>query len=272
MGAGYREPLVTVAGPSLALVFLALTTVMLVADLQRPERFYYILTRPNPRSWLVWGSYFLAVHGALAAGWLIAGWLGWAGTLAALALPAMALAVLAAGYTSFLFAQGLARDLWQGPFSAIDLLAQAGAAGSAALLLTSFVIAPSRDVREILAWVLFGSVAAHLILLACEHGLAPHPSEHYALASATILRGAHARVFWTGAVLAGGLVPLGLLLLVAWGLPQALLVLAAALALAGGFAWDHVWVEGDRVCRSASRWSLVAGRWWLVAGRWSLES
>jgi hypothetical protein len=41
--------------PALGLLFLALTSVLLVADLKRPERFYLILTHPNSRSWLVRG-------------------------------------------------------------------------------------------------------------------------------------------------------------------------------------------------------------------------
>src|SRR2546422_4031050 len=38
--------------------------------------FYYILVRPNWRSWMVWGAYFLTAHGAIAAAWMIAGWYG----------------------------------------------------------------------------------------------------------------------------------------------------------------------------------------------------
>lgn len=243
---GDQSALTTVAGPLLALAFLAMTMVMLVADLERPERFYYILTRSNWRSWLVWGAYILGAHGALAALWLLVGWLGPLGLLDLLALPVMATATLAAIYTSFLFAQGLGRDLWQGPYSAVDLAAQAGAAGAAALLLASFWIEGAAGTRTALAWVLFGTVGTHLLLLAVEHGLAPHPSEHFALASATVVRGAYARHFWAGVVLAGGLVPLALVLLVVWGMPDGALGLAAVLALAGGFAWDHVWVEAGQ--------------------------
>ena len=80
---------------------------MLVADLERPERFYYILTRSNWRSWLVWGAWFLTGHGAISALWLAAGWFGWTGVLTVLAWPAIAFAILATAYTGFLFAQGL---------------------------------------------------------------------------------------------------------------------------------------------------------------------
>ena len=43
-------------------------------------------------------------------------------------------AILATSYTGFLFAQGRGRDLWQGPFAPIDLIAQSAAAGPAAVV------------------------------------------------------------------------------------------------------------------------------------------
>ena len=44
--------------------------------LERPERFFYILIRPNWRSWMVWGAYFLTMQGAIGAAWIAAGWFG----------------------------------------------------------------------------------------------------------------------------------------------------------------------------------------------------
>ena len=67
-------PLVTRAAPIISIVFIALTALVLIADLKRPERFFYILTRSNWRSWMVWGTWFLTAHGALSALWLFAGW------------------------------------------------------------------------------------------------------------------------------------------------------------------------------------------------------
>ena len=60
-----HSPLTTFVGPAISLVFLMITTILLVADLERPERFYYILVRPNWRSWMVWGAYFLTAQGAI---------------------------------------------------------------------------------------------------------------------------------------------------------------------------------------------------------------
>ena len=43
-----------VASPAAALAFIGITTVVFIAHLKRPDRFYYILIKPNARSWLVW--------------------------------------------------------------------------------------------------------------------------------------------------------------------------------------------------------------------------
>ena len=64
-------------------------------------------------------------------------------------------------YTGFLFAQGLARDLWQGPQSTIDLLAQAVVEGCAVLLLAALVpgVTAARGVVPTLALTLVGAMA-----------------------------------------------------------------------------------------------------------------
>ncbi|HZE66018.1 MAG TPA: 4Fe-4S dicluster domain-containing protein, partial [Sporichthyaceae bacterium] len=56
----------TVVGPAIALAALAVTGVLLVADLKRPERFFYLLTKPNPHSWLFLGAVALGAFGAMA--------------------------------------------------------------------------------------------------------------------------------------------------------------------------------------------------------------
>ena len=120
--------------PLVALVFFALTGAILVADLEHPARFYMIFTRPQWRSWLVKGAFILAGYGAVL---LVHAWFALSGrphrilALAALGLP---LAVAAAIYTAYLFAQAKARDLWQNPLLPAHLLVQAVLAGAAALL------------------------------------------------------------------------------------------------------------------------------------------
>jgi formate-dependent nitrite reductase membrane component NrfD len=240
---GYTGSVLTIAAPALSIVFITLTAVVLIVDLERPERFYYILTRSNWRSWMVWGAYFLTAHGVLSAAWLAAGWFEWRGAFVPLAIPVVAAAILATSYTGFLFAQGLGRDLWQGPSAAIDLVAQAAVAGSAALLICAALMGDADALVTVLGRILAVALGAHLVILLFEHALAPSPTRHHELAVRTITRGAYARLFWGAAVLAGGVLPA---LILALDAPAAVASLAALLALAGSTAWEYIWVEAGQ--------------------------
>ena len=244
---GFDGPLITTVAPALSLVFVTLTAVVLIVDLERPERFYYILTRSNWRSWMVWGAYFLTAHGAISGAWLAAGWLGADRAFDIMVVPVLIIATLATSYTGFLFAQGLGRDLWQGPSAAIDLIAQSAAAGAASLLVASAIIGESAaHAVPLLGWLLAGSVIAHLLFVMFEHVLSPSPTRHHELATQTILKGAYSRLFWGGAILGGGVVPVLMLLTIGASSSPAMTALAALLALAGGAAWEYIWVEAGQ--------------------------
>jgi Fe-S-cluster-containing dehydrogenase component/formate-dependent nitrite reductase membrane component NrfD len=246
---GDTNALVSIVAPAISLVFVTATSIVLIVDLERPERFYYILTRGNSRSWLVWGTWFLIAHGAISAAWLAAGWMGWPGALVALAVPALIAAGLATSYTGFLFAQGLGRDLWQGEHSAIDLIVQSASAGAATLLLIAAVSRGNDGVLVVFIPVLFVSVMVHLAILVFQNLLSKSPTRHHELALDTIRRGPYARLFWGGAIVAGGVLPAALLsaeFLGGPGLAMATVPGAAILALAGGAAWDYVWVEAGQ--------------------------
>jgi Fe-S-cluster-containing dehydrogenase component/formate-dependent nitrite reductase membrane component NrfD len=248
---GHQGSLVTMVAPAISTVFIGLTSAVLVFDLERPERFYYILTRSNWRSWLVWGSWFLAGHGTISGVWLLAGWFGWTGVLTLLAWPAILFALLATAYTGFLFAQGLARDLWQGPHAAIDLIAQSGAAGAATLLLASSFLnvhdgSGLGAAQSLLAWIAAGSLAVHVLILIFENVLAPSPTRHHELAVGTITRGAYSRLFWGLAIAAGGVLPILALAGMPAAGPTTITLAACVLALAGGAAWEYIWVEAGQ--------------------------
>jgi formate-dependent nitrite reductase membrane component NrfD len=232
-----------IVGPMISLVFLVLTAVLLIADLERPERFHYILLRPNWRSWMVWGAYFLTAQGLLTAAWIAAAWFE-SVLVAWLFWPLVICSVLTTGYTGFLFAQGLARDLWQGPQSTIDLFAQAIVEGSAVMLLASLIpgMGDPRFTRA-LAITLVVSMLVHLALVVFEHLLAPSPTRHHKLAVAAIRRGAFSKLFWAGALATAA--ASAALAAVASDMPAALGA-AAALALAGSFAWEYIWVEAGQ--------------------------
>jgi Fe-S-cluster-containing dehydrogenase component/formate-dependent nitrite reductase membrane component NrfD len=240
-----RSPLTTMIGPAISLVFLTVTAIVLVADLQRPERFYYILIRPNWRSWMVWGAYLLTAQGLLTAAWLAAALLEYDSILSGLLWPAIASSILTTIYTGFLFAQGLARDLWQGPQSTIDLLAQAVVEGAAVLLLAAAVPAVGADpgVVPVLAGILTIAMLVHLGIVSFEQLLGRSPTLHHRLAVAAIRQGSFAPLFWGGAI---GMSIVSLMVgALAATVPMASAI-AAVLALAGGFAWEYIWVEAGQ--------------------------
>jgi len=242
---GDRSPLTIVVAPAISFVFLLITTMLLVADLERPERFYFILVRPNWRSWMVWGAYFLTIQGALTALWLGAVIVGWTSLHVLLFWPLVITSLLKTCYTGFLFKQGLARDLWQGPQSTIDLLAQAVVEGSAVLLLVSFVpgVHADRILVPALAATLVAAMLVHLALVAFEYLLAASPTRHHELAVIAIRRGPFAKLFWAGAIATATMS--AALAALSSGVPAGLGV-AAALALAGSFAWEYIWVEAGQ--------------------------
>jgi formate-dependent nitrite reductase membrane component NrfD len=240
---GTRTPLTTIVGPAISLVFLILTAVILVVDLERPERFYYILVRPNFRSWMVWGAFFLTAQGALTSLWLAAAIAGAGALLPFLLWPLAVVSLLTTAYTGFLFAQGLARDLWQGPQSTLDLIAQAIVEGAAALLVASAIPGVPADPRLVpaLAATLAVALFVHVALIVFENVIVLSPTRHHELATSAVRRGAFAPLFWGGAV--------GTALAAAAGAAVRApvpLAVAAMLALAASFAWEYVWVAAGQ--------------------------
>ena len=244
---GDRSALTTLAAPLVAAFFSALTAAVLVMDLERPERFYYILTRPNWSSWMARGAFILAAHGILAGLWLLAGLMDWPGLVTACAVLALPVALAATGYTGLLFAQGLARDLWQGPHATIDLIAQAAAEGGAALLIAALFTGADPWVLRALGWTLAGATTLHLLILISENLLAPSPTMHHELAVRAIREGAYSRLFWAGALGLGGVAPLLLFgAALASGFSMFALIPLALVALAGSLAWEYIWVEAGQ--------------------------
>jgi Fe-S-cluster-containing dehydrogenase component/formate-dependent nitrite reductase membrane component NrfD len=222
------------AAPLLALIFLGLTTALLVADLKRPERFLYLITKGNRHSWLVIGAFILMGYGAVATIWLLAALAGSPGALVATAVPAIALAVAAAGYSAFLFGQAEGRDFWQSPLLLPHLLAGAILAGAACLILAGAAIGTDATARAGLATVLGAAIAANALLLFAELA-GSHASADAAQAARLITRGHYRGRFWGGVALLGTAAPLVLLWL---GAPA----LAALCALAGAWIWEDTWV------------------------------
>ncbi len=204
-----------IAAPLVGAVFAAVTAVLLISDLKRPERFYYLLTKPNLSSWLVWGGVILGVFAAVVGIWFLGGVFGADGLVEAMAWPAIPAAVMTAGYTAFLFGQAEGRDLWQSPVLFWHLQAQALMAGGGALLVVAPFLDTSPSTVAAIGVTFTVATAAHLLMLLVELG-GTHSTRNAEVAAHIIVRGRYAKTFWFGSVL------------------LSLVVLAGGLALAHG--------------------------------------
>ena len=241
-GVSSAGPVAGLAAPVISLVFLALTTALLVLDLKRPDRFLYLLFKPNWRSWLVWGGWILMAHGLLGAGWLAAGSRQSYRALFVLAWPVLLVAAASAGYSAFLFGQAEGRDFWQNPLVLPHLFLAAATAGCASLLLGALAVSGDPRVAEGLAMALWFLLAASVIVLFAET-LTSHGSQDAARAARLITRGPYRVRFWWGVVLGGTVLPLVLLLNPSLPLTSAA---AAVLALGGLWLWEDLWVRAGQ--------------------------
>ncbi|KAF0246328.1 MAG: 4Fe-4S [Planctomycetota bacterium] len=227
----------------IALVFTAITCLLLVLDLKRPERFYLILTRPNWSSWLVWGTLALMAFSGICAAWFVASLAGWTGLMRALAWPAVVLSAGAAGYSAFLFRQARGRDFWLSPILLLQLLVAAVLAGAAALMLASL-----HEPEALFGRILLGAVAAHAVVLLAE--LFPrHGGAGARTAVRTITRGVFLGDF-VMILVTGHLFPFAMLAgyLVSDGdnPDQFRYRIAAIGALAGLYTYERVWIKAGQ--------------------------
>jgi Fe-S-cluster-containing dehydrogenase component/formate-dependent nitrite reductase membrane component NrfD len=240
--------LFTRVAPSMSLVFLALTTALLVMDLKRPERFAYILLKPNWRSWLVWGAWILMAFGVAGAAWLAAGMTGRSDLLQLALIPAVLLALGTAGYSAFLFGQAEGRDFWQSPLVLPHLIVAAVVAGAAALSIAAAMStqeSPRADPITTLWPLMFLALVAHGFLVALEV-FNRHAVHDASLAARLIRRGSYRATFWGGVVLGGVVLPIALLIAGAAVDSAMLSTLAALLALAGLWLWEDMWVKAGQ--------------------------
>lgn len=247
------DSLTTIAAGLVSLLFVGLTTALLVLDLEKPERFISILIRPQWRSWLTRGA-FILIGFTLVAGiwWLIevgayyevisaeiaesvrpvALWVG---------LP---LALGMAVYTAYLLAQAEGRDLWQSPLLPVHLVIQALMAGSGAFLIMALFIKDLPDNLLNVSWIIFlvAIIVDLFVLLVGEFSI-PHASEIAARAAHDISRGRYRHHFWWGTIVLGHVLPL-ILALSAYWLTDALIAGAAAgvCAIVGLYLYEFAFI------------------------------
>ena len=213
-------------GLIVSLIFMGFTGGLLVKDLDRPDRFLYVLLRPQWKSWLVRGAYIITGFGGLVSLKLLDNYLELG--LAWLWIPGLVFAGLGAVYTAFLFNQARARDLWQTPIqSAIHMLVHAIMAGSVVMM----IIAP--DSSQWMANILLWGIVANMIIMAKEI-LMPHDTPDTKKAIHLMTKGYYSKYFWAGIVM-GSLIPI----VVLSAFPSMSLI-AGGLALVGIYLTEFV--------------------------------
>jgi len=228
-------------GAIVALIFLAITGVLLIMDLGRPDRFLNVLLRPQWQSWLTRGAYIITGYGGLLTVWLVASLTGYAAILKFIEPLGIVFALLSAVYTAFLFAQAKGRDFWQSPMLGLHMLVHSVMAGSAVFLLCSFVRPLGGSFSKFVVYIAIGSIVLHLITLAIELTTTHSTEDAHAVAS-MIFDGEFSSAFWFGMVLAGNLLPLMFLLLG----PAGAAVPAGILILIGLWFAEHIWVKAPQ--------------------------
>ena len=115
------------------LSFLAITGLLLIIDLDRPERFLYVVLRPNWDSWLVRGAYILAGYGGVLAASTMVILLDMdRSILAYLAIAGIPLAILTGVYTAWLLRQAKGRSWSEDSLLPAKFLLETVIAGAAA--------------------------------------------------------------------------------------------------------------------------------------------
>ncbi|NJN94093.1 MAG: polysulfide reductase NrfD [Anaerolineales bacterium] len=248
------NPMLALVGNFTGLLFIGLTTLLLVLDLDQPLKFHTILTRPQWQSWLTRGAFILVGFTLVAGLWFLLEGAAFLGLIdsaiaAAIRLPVLvigfALAIAAAVYTAFLFGQAEGRDLWQSTLLPAHLVIQALMVGSATLLALGPFVLMAPVMTTALLWIFGVSLAVDLfVTLLGEFGM-PHASEVAARAAHAISHGKYRIYFWAGSIVLGHLLPLALLLIVGLTnfLPApGLLFIAAIMTIVGLYLFEYAFV------------------------------
>jgi len=245
-GSGTGFAVIDWVAPLLAGLFLAATGALLVADLKRPDRFYYLLTKGRWGSWLVRGAVILSVYAVVLGVWFLAGVTGATDLVAVMIWIAVPVGLATAAYTAFLFGQAEARDLWQSPVLVWHMVAGAVAVGGGAgMVLALFSDIPS-EATAAFTWSLIGGTAA-LGLIALAELTGRHPTRNIADAMHHLTQGVYSLEWWAGGQLLGVVLPLALGVIAVSGAgPDWLAALGGLAAMAGIWFSDDAFVKAGQ--------------------------
>ncbi len=239
---GFLEPIgMLYFGILAALVFLLITTALLVKDLDQPKRFLYVVLRPQWKSWLVRGGYALTIFGGSLTLLIVGALLG-SDVLGQIGIVLGVLsAIVTAVYTAYLFAQAKGRDFWQSPVLALHMLIHSFTAGAAFFAVLAIFDLPSEGWLFYLRLVMAVGIGLNLVVMLIELTTS-HMTQEAKLTAELITKGRYKQLFWWGVVIVGNLLPLILMLSgMAYGVQ-----IGGLLALVGIYLTEKIWVEAPQ--------------------------
>ena len=244
--------LISNTAPALiSLIFTGITTALLVADLEHPTRFLYIVFRPQWRSWLTRGAFILIAFSLFSTYWLFASFFD-ERFIYNLSTPLLTvgslLALGTACYTAFLFGQAEGRDLWQSPLLPIQFIVRSVLLGAA----TYWFIALALDAESTLhlvEWIILFSVIIDFAMVTLGEFAMPHSSE-VAARAAKLMRTGHYRKLTIGLWLCVGcflpVIFLGLIPANVENTPLILKGIAVMAVFVGLAAYEYAFIEAPQ--------------------------
>ncbi len=242
---GFAEvnPMAQWAGIGIGLLFLAITGLLLVLDLDRPDRFLNVLFRPQWNSWLTKGGYAITAYGGLLTLLAIIAWFEWTSIEMPIMWITAFIAILVAIYTAFLFAQAKGRDFWQSPTLSMHMLIHSFLAGAAIFSILSVFVESGESWLPYLKNVMIVGLIVNLFTMLIEL-VTTHPTDDAKRTVDMILKGRYKNKFWFGVLLFGNIIPL--LVLFFGGTEALILAVAGTILLIGIYITEDIWVEAPQ--------------------------
>ena len=229
-----------------AMVFMLLTTILLIKDLSQPKRFLNILLRPQWKSWVARGAYIMVTFTMVAGLWWLfegAAYMKWLPTeLMATVRPFAAWIVFpfALGvviYTAFLLGQAEGRDMWQSNLLPFQLFAQSMMVASGMFLIVNVFVSFPTDLHSLLIGLFPASIAINL-LLTLAGKFNSFSSDVAMLAHREMTHGKFRNHYWLGGIALGHVIPLtAFFMFGAFALP-----VAVVCSIVGLFFYEYAFV------------------------------
>jgi len=226
---------------AVAFVFINIFLLFTLADLHQPLRMWHIFAYSHLTSAITVGAWMATVFLGLLTLLIFLAWKSEDEKYDKILLWTTILAIPVTLYTAGLMAQCTARELWQMPTESVQMVLAALLSGSAVMIL----IGGSRvtdEAKQTLGVVLGLSALMAFIIYMSEYVFGPMKAEEVIATLAAIKGdGEWTVAFWLGQWMTY-ILPMILIVLSRASNSQAILKLAAILALVGLFIVKHVWL------------------------------